>query len=184
MLKTFFKVLAILLAVVYVFSFVLSLMALYASNVLISMRYHIRVDLINSNNNNKIETSFYSNGELIEEDEYTYRILREKNFPYQITFDEYDNMPGSLIFKIDVLKNDGETLTREIDLAKNRTGNLTKLGYTIDCETGEITNTPEKINDFDIAKTRREKLIEIILMVRNVSLACLIFCIIVCFIIK
>ena len=184
MLKTFFKVLAILFAIVYVFSFVASLAALYSSNVLISMRYHIRVDLINSNNNNKIETSFYSNGELIEEDEYTYRILREKNFPYQITFDEYDNMPGSLILKIDVLKNDGETLTREIDLAKNRTGNLTKLGYTIDCETGEITNTPEKINDFDIAKTRREKLIEIILMVRNVSLACLIFCIIVCFIIK
>ena len=184
MLKTFFKVLVILFAIVYVFSFVLSLAALYSSNVLISMRYHIRVDLINSNNNNKIETSFYSNGELIEEDEYTYRILREKNFPYQITFDEYDNMRGSLILKIDVLKNDGETLIREIDLAKNRTGDLTKLGYTIDCETGEITNTPEKINDFDIAKTPREKLIEIILMVRNVSLACLIFCIIVCFIIK
>lgn len=183
MLKTFFKVLAILFAIVYVSSFVLSLAALYSYNVLISMRYHIRVDLINSNNNNKIETSFYSNGELIEEDEYTYRILREENFPYQITLDEYD-MPGSLILKIDVLKNDGETLTREIDLDKNRTGNLTKLGYTIDCETGEITNTPEKINDFDIAKTPQEKLIEIILMVRNVSLACLIFCIIVCFIIK
>ena len=184
MLKTFFKVLAILLAVVYVFSFVLSLMALYASNVLISMRYHIRVDLINSNNNNKIETSFYSNGELIEEDEYTYRILREKNFPYQITFDEYDNMPGSLIFKIDVLKNNGETLTQEINLDKNRTGSLTKLGYTIDCETGEITNTPENINEYDISKTMQERLAEIILMIRNVSFVCMILCIIVCFIIK
>ena len=183
MLKTFFKVLAILLAIVYVFSFVLSLMALYSYNVLISWRYHIRVDLINSNNNNKIETSFFANGELIEEDEYTYRILREKNFPYQITLDEYD-MPEDLIVKINVLKNNGETLTQEINLDKNYTGNLTKLGYTIDCETGEITNTPEKINDFDIAKTRSEKLTEIILMVRNVSFVCMILCIIVCFIIK
>ena len=183
MLKTFFKVLAILFAVVYVFSFILSVAALYASNVLIFSRYHIRVDLINSNNNNKIETSFYAKGEILKEDEYTYRILSEKSYPYQITIDEYD-MPESLILKINVLKNNGETLTHEVDLDKNSTGNLTKLGYTIDCETGEITNTPEKINEFDIAKTLQERLIEIILMVRNVSLACLIFCIIVCFIIK
>ena len=69
MLKTFFKVLAILFAVVYVFSFILSVAALYASNVLIFSRYHIRVDLINSNNNNKIETSFYAKGEILKEDD-------------------------------------------------------------------------------------------------------------------
>ena len=183
MLKTFFKVFAIILAVIYVFSFILSISVMYASNALISSRYHIRVDLNNSNNNNKIETSFYAKDEIVEEDEYTYSILSEKSSPYQITIDEYD-MSEALVVKIDVLKNNGETLTQEINLDKNRTGSLTKLGYTIDCETGEITNTPEKINDFDIAKTPQEKLIEIILMVRNVSLACLIFCIIVCFIIK
>ena len=183
MLKTFFKVFAIILAVIYVFSFILSISVMYASNVLISSRYHIRVDLNNSNNNNKIETSFYAKDEIVEEDEYTYSILSKKSSPYQITIDEYD-MPESLILKINVLKNNGETLTQEINLDKNRTGSLTKLGYTIDCETGEITNTPEKINEFDIAKTLQERLIEIILMVRNVSLACLIFCIIVCFIIK
>ena len=183
MLKTFFKVFAIILAVIYVFSFILSISVMYASNALISSRYHIRVDLNNSNNNNKIETSFYAKDEIVEEDEYTYSILSEKSFPYQITIDEYD-MSEDLIVKIDVLKNNGETLTQEINLDKNRTGSLTKLGYTIDCETGEITNTPENINENDIAKTMQERLAEIILMIRNVSFVCMILCIIVCFIIK
>lgn len=183
MLKTFFKVLSILFAVVYVFSFILSISVMYASNVLISSRYHIRVDLKNSNNNNKIEIGFYVDDEIIKESNDTFRILSEKSYPYQITFDEFD-MQEELIFKMNVSKNDGEILTQDINLDKNKTGNLTKLGYTIDCETGEITNTPEMIDEFDIAKTMQERLAEILIMVRNVSLACLIFSVIVCFIIK
>ena len=127
MLKTFFKVFAIILAVIYVFSFILSISVMYASNALISSRYHIRVDLNNSNNNNKIETSFYAKDEIVEEDEYTYSILSEKSSPYQITIDEYD-MSEDLIVKINVLKTcDQDINSLALDIAGECNANIVQV---------------------------------------------------------